>query len=218
VIELGEIHERFIDTVKADLKNQIIMEQNLDVEVMNLDSKDTVIKMNPLNSPSILFVWIRSCESITFNSETPDGMKLFEFNLSDLSDDKDALEGADSVYQLSSILSYNGSERSFEVINRRNETWKGLANGSEIDMSHPDLLNVVSAIIENPVMLVYQQSATIEKNKYMYEEGDVEMYFEDEEAKAQYEKDRKMAEDLQKDFDDKEDSIRWFSTSYTFTF
>lgn len=210
MIELGEIHERFMDTIKTDLKNQIIMERKLEVETLNLDSKSTVISMNPLNSPSMLVVWIRNPQPIPFNGDSPDGLKIFEFNLSDLSDDGKALEGGDIKYQLASILSYNDADRSFEVINRHGDTWKGLANGSDIDMTHLDLLNVVSAIIESPVMLVYQQIKNTEKNKYVYEEGDVEMIFEDEEAKAQYEKDRKMAEDLQKDFDGKEDKIRWF--------
>jgi len=107
VIEVNEIKTNFIEEVKVDLKNQIIMEQRLDSELLTIDSNPNVIKMTVENCPSMLIFWIRNESSLDSS--------VVEFNLSQLWDEA---INPDVAYELISILSYNANERSFEIINK----------------------------------------------------------------------------------------------------
>jgi hypothetical protein len=72
-------------------------------------------------------------------------------------------------------------------------------------MPEADLVNVISALIENPIMLFYEIKVNDNPSKFIYTEGDVEMVFEDEEEQKQYQDDQELAKKLQQQLDDEEE-------------
>lgn len=66
-------------------------------------------------------------------------------------------------------------------------------------------------MVEHPVMLIYQLSFDYSPQKYSYQEADVEMIFEDDKERQQYEEDMRMAKQLQEEEDEEED--RRYGTS-----
>ena len=72
-------------------------------------------------------------------------------------------------------------------------------------MPEEDLVNVISALIESPIMLFYEIKVNENPSKFTYAEGDVEMVFEDEEEQKQFQDDIELAKQLQQQMDDEED-------------
>jgi hypothetical protein len=64
---------------------------------------------------------------------------------------------------------------------------------------------VISALIENPIMLFYEIKVNEDPSKFIYAEGDVEMVFDDHDEKKQYDEDQEMAKKLQQQMDDEEE-------------
>jgi hypothetical protein len=123
IIETDEMHERYIDNLKIELKNKFILENDLKVDLLDLDSKPTNLKMDVKNSPSVIIIWFRNADRLHSD-------QLFEFNLAQFSDNEEC--GLNVPYRLCSVLSYNIHAKSFEIINRRYENWTGMANGDEV--------------------------------------------------------------------------------------
>jgi hypothetical protein len=123
IIETDEMHERYIENLKVELKNKFIHENDLKIDLLDLDSKPTICKMDVKNAPSMIIIWFRNADQLHSD-------KLFEFNLSQFSDNEKC--DMNVPYRLSAILSYNAHYKSFEIINRIHENWNGLANNDEV--------------------------------------------------------------------------------------
>jgi hypothetical protein len=72
-------------------------------------------------------------------------------------------------------------------------------------MPESDLVDVISALIENPIMLFYEIKVNEEPSRFIYKEGDVEMVFDDHDEQKQYDEDQEMAKKLQQQMDDEEE-------------
>jgi hypothetical protein len=64
IIETDEMHERYIDNLKIELKNKFILENGLKVDLLDLDSKPTNLKMDVKNSPSVIIIWFRNADRL----------------------------------------------------------------------------------------------------------------------------------------------------------
>lgn len=196
VIQISELNKDFISSVKSELKEQICMQENLETKDEKTDEKDFNLGMTLINTPTLILFWVHDASSVE--------NLCYQFNLKDFMDEEVEAEGV--VYSLTTIINYYERYKIFEILSREKSTWKGSANGQEINMPHEEFLNVISALVDEPVVLAYQVIEEIPSAKFEYNERDAYMAFEDDENKEQIENDHKLAQQMQEELNDRKNS------------
>jgi len=147
----------------------------------------------------------------------------FSFKIGDLVSEESKSELADVEYEIANIISFASDDKFFEVVSLDQErrVWYGYADNQKLEITFDQLTAILFqedpkslrmtnswCLINNPVLLIFQKKKpNLDKemqrklaNKYKGIDFD-DVPFENEEERERFEKDKKMAQDLQDEVD-----------------